>query len=178
LATYKIQLPSRGDLILGFAASAFPVFVWSIYHVLNEIPGWLMRLTAWELISAVAYTQALALFESMLVFLSLVLFAAILPIESVKRKFPSLATSVILITSFWFILAHFNDETIRSWGMKNFLIWGVIYLLSLTVSLYIVCRYEILQKAIDAVLQRVSVLSYLYIIFGVVSLFIVVIRNI
>jgi hypothetical protein len=137
-----------------------------------------MRLKTWDLIGAIAYTQALALFESSIVFSVLVVLAAFLPVQYAKEKFSSLATCVVFVTSFWFVLAHFNDEIIRLWGAKNFLIWGLIYLLSSAISLFFVYRYEIVRQAIDALLQRLSVLSYLYTSFGIVSIFIVVVRNI
>jgi hypothetical protein len=178
LVTSRLRLPPGNDLFLGYAACAFPIFVWSIYHVFKEVPAWLIRLSTWDLIGAVAYTQAFALVESLIVFILLTILAALLPASILRSHFSSLSLTIILVTSVWFILAHFNAETIRLWGGKQFLIWGMLYTLSLAVAIFLVYQLKFLQRVIDAALQRLSVLSYIYVFIGIVSLIIVIVRNI
>jgi hypothetical protein len=177
LVTSKLRLPSRNDLFLAYAACALPIFIWSIYHVLRELPAWILRLNTWDLIGAVAYTQAFALVESTIVFVILIVLAVILPAGFFRSKFPSLSTAIIFLTSVWFILAHNNDEMIRLWGGRQFLIWGVVYAITVGVSTLLVYRFEILQRIINASLQRLSILSSLYAFIGVISLLVVIVRN-
>jgi hypothetical protein len=177
LVTSKPRLPSRNDLFLGYAACAFPIFIWSIYHVLEQLPSWLLRLNTWDLIGAVAYTQAFALVESMITCFLLVIPTMILPGRFFRNKFPSIATAVISLTSLWFILAHNNDQTIRLWGAKQFLIWGVVYAITVVASIFLVYKFEILHRIIDAILQRLSMLSSIYVFIGVVSFIVVIVRN-
>jgi len=163
--------------MLGFTACAFPVFIWSIYNVLKEVPAWVLRLNTWDLVGTIAYTQVYALFESALIFIMLVLTAAILPNFLFRKKFIALVAILVFVTSIWFILAHFNDEKMREWGARQFLSWGLLYALSVMTSFLMVHRLGWVQKLIEKVVQRLNVLTLVYVLLGFASLIIVVIRN-
>ena len=79
LATFRRLLPSWRDLQLVFAAIALPVFAWSIVNVLREMPSWVLRLRTWDLVGVIAYMQAFARFETLVVLLAMILLAVMLP---------------------------------------------------------------------------------------------------
>jgi hypothetical protein len=137
-----------------------------------------MRLNTWDLIGVVAYTQAFALIESLVVLLLLLFGCAILPAQLFRNKFVAISALIVILTSAWFILAHYNDEIMRLWGLKQFAIWGGIYCLSIVLGALIVHRFERLEKAINDIVQRLIVLSSVYILMGILSVTVVIIRNI
>ena len=174
----KSRFSSREKLILLLAACVFFIHVWSIISVLREVPAWVLRLRFWDLIGVIAYTQVYALAESMVVFLVLIIIAAILPAKLFRDKLVALGTMVVLVTSIWFVLAHYNDEAIRLWGAKQFLPVLLTFLVSILIPYVLIQRYQKLEDTISAIVARLAVLAYVYVFLDVISIFIIVIRNI
>jgi hypothetical protein len=73
LDIFKRRGISREDILLVFAACVLPVFIWSFYNLLNEVPAFVLRLSVTELIGTSAYVLAFALVESILFFLGLLI---------------------------------------------------------------------------------------------------------
>ena len=161
-----------------FAACVFPVHVWSIVNVLREVPAWVLRLSSWELVGVIAYTQAFALLESVLISLVLILLSVILPGRFFKDRLVAQSSVLVLVTSGWAIAAHYNDEIIRLWGMRQFLLWSAVYLASIGVVYVLIHRYKRLESLLRALVERVSVLSYLYVFLDFLSVLVVFARNI
>jgi hypothetical protein len=76
------------------------------------------------------------------------------------------------------ILAHLYGQEWAMWNTRGFLIWlGILSGLVLVASL-LVARFQWLQKGIETLADRLLVLSSVYIAIGVISLILVLIRNI
>jgi hypothetical protein len=173
----KNRFPSKEQLLLLFAACVFIIHVWSIFIVLREVPAWLLRLNYWDLIGVIAYTQVYALVESLVVFLVLIIFAAILPAKLLRDKLVALGTMFVTISSLWFVLAHYNDELIRNWGAKEFFIVMLAFLVSIFIPYVLIQRYSKIAVIIDKLMGRIAVLSFAYVFVDVICIFIIVIRN-
>jgi hypothetical protein len=75
-------------------------------------------------------------------------------------------------------LAHIYGQSWGMWNGRGFLTWlGILFCLILVASILVV-RFERLQRGIEALADRLLVLSSVYIAIGVVSLILVLIRNI
>lgn len=178
MTTIRNRFPSRDEMLYGLAACTLPVFIWSIINMLKEIPAWILRMSTWDLVGAISYTQAFALIESIIVFLLILVLALILPERFFRNKFLTLTAMIVSISTFWFALAHYNVESIRTWKMNQFLMWAVIFGSTLILSYVMVQRFEKMGVAIDTVVKSVSLLSFLYMFIGLMGLIIVVVRNI
>ena len=174
----KSRFASREQLILLFAACVFIIHVWAIISVLREVPAWVLRLNYWDLIGVIAYTQLYALAESIVVFLVLIIIAAILPAKLFREKLVALGTMVVIVSSIWFIFAHYNDQVIRLWGAKQFLFVFLAFLVSILIPYVLIQRYPKIADIIDSIVGRVAVLAYVYVFLDVISIIIIVIRNI
>jgi hypothetical protein len=161
-----------------FASCVFPVHVWSILNLLKEVPAWVLRLSSWELVGVIAYTQAMALLESVMILLILILLAAILPAWFFRDKFVAQGSMWVLLTSGWTVAAHYNYETIRLWHAKEFLFWVTLYLISIGVSYVLIHRYKKLQELVYSFAERLTVLSLIYVSIDFLSVAIVALRNI
>lgn len=178
MAISKNRFPAQTELLYGLAVSAFPIYVWAIYRLLNEIPAAILRLSMGELVGVIAYTLAFALFESLVITSLLTLLAAVLPRKLFLQHFVSLATVLVFISAVWFILVHLFDQTISQWGARQFAPWLLLFAVSLLVPYLLVLRSERIRKLINAFIARLSVLSYLYFFLSFAGIIIVVVRNI
>lgn len=173
----KNRFAPREQIILLFAACVFIIHVWSIVNVLREVPAWVLRLNYWDLFGVIAYTQVYALIESVIVIVVLIVIAALLPAKLFRNKFVAVGTMIVVVTSIWFILAHYNDEVIRLWGAKQFIIFLLIFIVSLLAPYLLIQRYPKLENTISSIVQRIAVLAYVYVTLDIISIFIIIIRN-
>jgi hypothetical protein len=178
LAIFRKRVASTQDLVLLFAVSACPVYVWSILSVLREVPAWVLRLNTWDLIGMIAYTQVFALTESIIVFLALLLLGIILPIRLVGDKFVALAGMLVLLSSIWAVLAHYNQEIFGAEQIKQLAFWFAVYLVSIGALFVLVHRYQSLERLIRSLASRLVVLAFVYVSIGLASVVVVFLRNI
>jgi hypothetical protein len=163
--------------VLVFVVCVIPIQVWSIINLLYEIPAWIKRLDVWELVGVVSYTQAFALLESGIVFIFLVLLSAILPARLYRDRFVETSFALVFSTAVWAILAHTYDESIRLWGLKEFVPMIGLYLLSSVFLYLIVNRFKFIGRFFRSFTERLAVLAYLYLFIDIISVIIVSIRN-
>ncbi len=175
--TRPILIPTS-EIVLVFAACVFPIHAWAILNVLREVPAWILRLTTWELIGVIAYTQAYALLESLVVLIILVVLGLLLPARLFRKKFIAYSTMLVLITTIWAVLAHYNDGYIRLMDFLHFLPWLGLYFLSIGIGYLLVWRYDRVASSIQAILERIMVLSFIYVFIAIFSVFVVIFRNI
>lgn len=178
MVTFRSRFAPRRDILLLFGACVFPVQVWSIVNVLREVPAWVLRLSLWDLIGVIAYTQAFALLESAIIFLVLILLGAILPGRLFRDRFVAQGSMAVFLTSAWAVAAHYSDDAIRLWSAKMFLLGFAVYLASVAVFYGLIHRHDRLAEAIRSLVERLLVLSLLYVSIDVLSLLIVAFRNV
>jgi len=156
----------------------FPVHVWSTLNLLREVPAWVLRLSSWELIGVIAYTQTFALLESVIILLVLVLLGAILPARLLRDGFVAQSSMMVFVTSGWAIAVHYGSEVVRLWGLKEFFLWSVLYLESIAVSCVLTHRCKRLERFLGSFIERLTALSYVYVLLDLLSIFVVIVRNI
>jgi len=174
------RLPSRHELALVFAACVFPVHVWTIINVLREVPAWVLRLSAWQLVGVISYALLVALVESVLLFVGLVVLGTVLPrvVFGDGDGFVAQAVMIVLLTSAWAVVAHYNTDVIRLWGLRKFALWGMIYLASLGAGYALVRTVGKVEQVLRAVVERVSILSYAYVVADLAAVVVVIVRNV
>jgi hypothetical protein len=157
------------------AACAFPVHVWAILRLLNEIPAWLMRLSAWGLIGAIAYSLTFALFETLLLFLLLTSLSVILPSRLFRDKFVAQASMMVFLGAGWAVTTHLGLDAFRS-NSRLFFAWLLLLLGPLTISYLMVHWSRKLERTTRSLVERLAPVSYMYILVDVFSMFIIVLR--
>lgn len=169
---------SRQELLNVFAACAFPIHVWLIINVMREVPAWILRLSIWDLIGVISYSLMFALIETGIIFLGIVLLSLVLPRRFFRHKFVALSTMLVFVTSAWFIVLQYNSWIIEFKRPIISLIWALSFLLAAAVGYVLVSRRPKLEAGINNFVQRLGVLSFIYVFLDVVGLIIVIIRNI
>jgi hypothetical protein len=172
------SLVSKQEVFLAYSAVAFPVFSWAILQYLEKMTSWLYYLTIGEVLSLLAYALLFAWIESMLITSGLVLLAAILPGSLLRNKFVPLTMAMIVPLTLAAVIAHYFENNLRQ--MPFALLGGGIALYGIiTVGFYLgVQRVPIVAKAFQQLADRISVLVYLYLPLSIVSLLVIIVRNV
>jgi len=85
---------------------------------------------------------------------------------------------MVFATSGWAIAVHYNSQVIRLWGLKEFFLWSVLYSASVAVLCVLTHRYRRLRRFLGSFIERLTALSYVYVLLDLLSLFVVIVRNV
>jgi len=177
LGIFKSRKVSSADLSLAFGAIAFPIHVWAIINILIIFPAWLLRLSLWELAGAVGYPLLDAFIESAILWIVMAVLALILPGKWLADKFVALSSVLIWLLSAWVALAHFIFASIVQWGPEQMIPALLLVAFSFVLVYGLVQRFARLESWIKKAAQGLAVLTYIYMLFDLLGLVVVVIRN-
>ncbi|HZQ07263.1 MAG TPA: hypothetical protein VFD70_11855, partial [Anaerolineae bacterium] len=92
-------MPARRDILLVFAACVVPVFAWALLSYLDAFPGFILRMSIWDLLGSISYVLAIALIESIIFLIPILLLAILFPSRFLKNHFVSIGSLVVWITA-------------------------------------------------------------------------------
>jgi hypothetical protein len=172
----KKRLPDRREtqMVLGFLV--FVVFSWSVRGFLYRVTSFLLYFDTGEVLSVFFYMMAFALLESLLVLGGLLLLTIVLPGKWFRVGFSYKASLIVLVTAVAMILLQgmLTSEAPSQVILLIGMIVSLVVLFGLNFAFY---RIQRLQSGLNAVLDRFTVFTYLYIPLGIVGLLVVLVRN-
>jgi hypothetical protein len=177
LATFKSKVPPRRELVLVFTAAVVTVNIWSIMGILREVPAWIVRMSAVDMVGVIGYLQGLALFESMLVFLAVVALALALPRGWLADKFGGLGSSIIILSSLGAVFLHLMGGRLRSIGFVWLILAALVVILLIGGWTVMVWRSVRLRRTIEQIVERAAVLAAVYLVLNGFGVLIILARN-
>ncbi|UCD97959.1 MAG: hypothetical protein JSV42_13475 [Chloroflexota bacterium] len=177
MAIFKSRLPARADLWFVFSSIIFVVNVWAIINILRAVPSWILSHTIWEMIGIISYPLVFALLESALFTLGLVVMAFLLPSKLLRDNFISQGSLAALIASLGIILAHLYGSDFGIWSVRSFAKYVLLLIIIILASWVLVYFFKRLNTIIVTVTKRISPLSTAYLALDLLSIFVIVIRN-
>ena len=151
--------------------------VWAIINILAILPAWLLRSSVWELAGVISYPLVDCLLESCILWLGLVVLSYVLPKNWLADKFAALSSALVWLLSAWAILVQFNYERILQWGPEQMLPGVLLIACSFGLVYWLVQRYGRLEGWIKRLTQGLAVLTYCYVVFDLLGLAVVILRN-
>lgn len=182
---------TRQDLRLLFLVCAFPLHVWTIVFGLLDIPWLTERTNLWDALGVIAYGLIFAFLESLTIWLAASLLGLLIsPLWGSKRRTAVMA-ALVLTLSLWAMagsLYLLQDVTLPSWLLKPLALSGhplkLLYaaLLCLTTPSFALPAYFILRSArfyqfTRNLLERLALLTAVYLVLDGISLIVVFLRN-
>jgi hypothetical protein len=171
------RLPDRQEMVLVFIGCVFIIHVWAIVNLFYTVPAWLLRMNMGQLVGSSAYVLSFALMESILVWGFLLLLTLMLPNALLRKQFVAQSIGLVLVSAFFSIVLHFNYAFLVTRRIFIPILVACFIALALVV-LYWTGRSERFDRAIRATLERLSVLSGIYLFFDAIAVLIVLARNI
>ena len=206
MAIYRRRFPSAKDTFRIFLLCIALFHTWSIITYLYRIPGLILYLNMRDLFIIGAYILLFVFLECTIITLSLSLIATILPHNFLRQDFIHRASLFILFSFLWFmvfqtlemitnsgqsILSSFVREVISedhsllvTWitskdyaSLTVTAIWVTWYFGVVGLIPRITEFSPKIIKFLDLILDRIDVLSYLFIFLDITSILTVLIRN-
>lgn len=182
---------SRSGLWLLFLSIAFPIHLWTIILVFRDFSWVAERTNAWDAVGVAAYGMIFAFIESVFVFAIIVLVGFVLPKQWDENKRIAFLSLLVFLVALWAIIGqlYFMLNIDLPSGLIMFLVrsghplrWiyaGLFILVSLTVifPVYLFIRSEGVYRSIYNFIDRLAVLSAIYLVFDGISLVVILARN-
>jgi hypothetical protein len=182
---------SRQGLQALFLTCAFPFHFWTLILVFRDISWLTERTNLWDAIGVASYGMIFAFIESALVFLIVVLAGFVIPKWQADRRIAFLGL-LILLTAVWGMISQLlfiwnvslpvsAIQFLRNSGHALRIMYAVcLSVVSITVLLpiYFFIRSRKSVMVMQGLMDRLSLLTMLYLFFDVLGLVIVIIRNI
>lgn len=184
---------NKGDLLKLFLVCAFPIHAWAIFMVLRDVSWVAERTNSWDAVGLIGYALLMALVESIIITVVVVLpLSFLVPKSWSAEKRIAIMSILVLTTSVWAMVAQafYLAEDIFLKSFLRFLaqiprpLWiiygsiGTLVIVSNALPVYFLIRYEKFVNAISAITDRLILLSTLYIFLDFVGIVIIIIRNI
>ena len=182
----------RSDWFKLFLVCAFPLHLWTILMVFRDVNWVAERTTNWDAVGFSGYALFYTLIESLLLFGFIALLGFIIPKNwNITLRFVvlslvafilagwSIMEQLILIV-FWGWLRHLADTLtfLFTSPWSAYVIFAGLIVISVTVPLLLLRKHPGLQEKVYSVLERLTLLSGLYLFIDVIGMIIILIRNI
>ena len=186
---------TKKGLIHLFLVTSFPIHIWSIFLILEDMNWILERSPSYsDIFGYASYALVVAFAESVFVFLCLLPLSLLTPKKWQEEQLISQLGILSFTTTLWFIMIQLYDQ----WADSNFkemikfivnqdhpvrifYISATVVILLLIASyilpMYLINRSEKSVKTISIIFERIAILSSIYIVFDILGIFYILIRN-
>jgi hypothetical protein len=182
---------SRQGLWSLFLMCVLPLHVWTMILAFRDLSWLTDRTNAWDAIGVLCYGLVFAFLESIVVFVVAALLGFMVPERWEQERRVGVMSILALVLSLWAMLEQLYFLTTFRWPaliIELLIRTGhplrSLYLIevSLVAATFLIPVFWVLLsnrafKTLQAAIERLSLLAMLYLVFDVVGLVIVVIRN-
>jgi len=138
-------------------------------------------MTLGEILVITAYALAFALIESLVMTGLLLFLSLVLPVKVFRDKFIPQGSIVVLVSGLVAILLQENMGEVYHLKIRQLTTFPIIGVLGVVGMIFVLSwifdRLGFLTRLIQSIAERMTVFSYIYVPLSVVSLVIVILRN-
>ena len=178
----KSKLPTRQEAFAVFSVAVFITFTWAIYRMFYQVPSWLFYLNLKNILMISAYVVGFAFLESAFLLGFLILLPIVSPQRYFKKKFVAQSSIILLALTIGALLYQQNIGMLKKWGLVELVIFTLAFLVSLTLLIvlfsHLFDRFTRVKGIIDALAERLTVFSLIYLPVSILGLVIMFARNI
>jgi len=171
------RIPKQKEILPVYAVIVLLIYGWTILKFSYYVPGWLYFLTIGEILTIIAYSFTVNLLESVLVLLAVVALGVLLPRKWFAEAFIArgASLSVLALGLMMYVANQFNY---KKYYPSEVIQWLPVILLLMGVFVYFLGRVKFVCNAIEFFADRAIIFLYISIPISVISLIVIVVRNI
>jgi hypothetical protein len=165
---------------------ALPSHLWAFFLGFRDFDWIAAHLSVWEAIGVLAYGLLFAMAESLGIFGGMVLLGFLVAARWGEPRRIALLSALAIISAIWLMIKQvIQSAAVRFWMVSaglyagNALYFGAagLLILSFGIPLYLILKSEKALRALQGLLERLSLLMTLYLVFDVAAVLVVIIRN-
>lgn len=183
---------NKGNIFKLFLVCVFPIHVWSIIMFLRDFDWISERTNSWDAVGVGGYALLLALIESLGVFIIFFVLSFLVHKTWTPNTRLAIMSALIFVVSLWavftqvfFLLGGVLPESIFQFlvnsGHPFRYLYGTIWaavIITVVAPVFFLLRSNKLVNGTITVIERVVLLSGLYLFFDFIGIVVVIIRNI
>ena len=171
---FKRRIPAKNDFFLALSVATLLVFSWELRSLFYNAPALFLSYTLGEFLSIAGYMLAGALIETILIVLSVVILAILLPGVILRDGFAYKASFLFIALA---IVSAYLQFNMTNQPKINFLLMQLIVIFVLwLVPVLLIHFIAPLRKFMLDLFDRLIIFSYIYLPLGFVSLLVVIVR--
>lgn len=163
-------------MIAVFSVAVFACHSWTMLGFFNKLSSFILYFTIGEILSIFAYMMSVALLESIAVTILLVLLSVILPPSWLREGFAYKGFVIIaIVTAASILFQKFLPDDYPSTLMLA--VSAIVPIVLIVVLIAISQAFPRLRSLLLDIQDRISIILYIYVPIGILSLIVVFIRN-
>jgi hypothetical protein len=170
------RLPKASQIAPVYAVIVFIIYSWTTLWFFWKLPSWLSNLSIGEIFGVFAYVMATNLLESLSVLLIPVLLSLLLPKKWFYDAFAIRGTALVLLLLAYAIFLT-NQIRHEDGYPKSLLVWSIFVIFAIAFLVYVFGKIPIVCKILEFLSDRSVIFLYLSIPISVISLVVVIFRN-
>lgn len=173
------RFPPFAQILPVYAVISFMIYGWTLVLAFWKFPSWLFFLRAGEIIAILAYSFSLNLIESLLVLALLLGAGYLLPSRLLREDFNvrGAVLAFVLLASAMLHLALYNNSDLRDAFVRSLLPWWGGTLPLAAGLLWLTSKVNWMRRSVLELSDRMLVFLYIFIPLSLLSLVVVVVRN-
>ena len=168
-------------MLLVLSVIIFFDFTWTLYRFSYYLPSWLGYLNIWGTLVVAAYALSFALLESLVFLAFLLSLSLVFPPKFFQDKFVaqgSALTAVLGVGAFLLQRKIFIFYSMEMWQIAATVIaFPIAIVVLVLISSFLLDRFKILSRLANTVADRMTLFAWIYVPLGLLSLVVVVLRN-
>jgi hypothetical protein len=174
-----------------FLACAFPLHLWAIILIFNDAAWIAKRSNAWDSFGVASYALVFAFVESLLLFFVVTLLGFLISTTWKEDHRIALMSTLVAVTVFWAIVGQLyfllNFRFPESWilffvsvGHPLRFLYGATFtfiLPTVAIPTWLVLKFEKPLQFIMAGIEKIALLTTVYLFFDFIGFIILVVRN-
>jgi len=179
MSTFKSNFPTRAQITNVFGVIVFIVFTWSLYRMTWFLPSWLKG-SIQDVLTTSSFVMVFALFESLIILGTLLLFAFLLPVKVYRDTFvPTSTTLLTILACFSVYLLQSKVDIIYQLELRELVLYPILILVAVIILVFLLSlifnRFESPARIISSIAERMTVFLYIYLPLSILSILIILI---
>lgn len=174
----KNRLPPFEAILPVYAVIAFMVFSWTIVSFLWKLPSWIQFLNLGDILVVFAYSMTSALLESLAILGILLLACLLLPARWMRDVFVTRGTTAAVFGFGSIMLYMYRYSEIGYSFISSLFLWSLAGLAVAILMTFLSTHIRGMVRAAAWVSDRLIVFLFLFVPISLVSLLVVIYRNI
>ncbi len=174
----KTRLPTFDSILPVFAVISFMIYGWTLVVFLWKVPSWVQFLTFGEIMATLAYSMAACLLESLAALGILLLACLLLPAHWMRDVFVTRGSAAALLGLGSVMLFMYRFSLDGYSFLDNLIRWSWTGLAVTLLFSFLAPRLRVVVRAAAWLSDRLIVFLFLLLPISLVSLLVVIYRNI
>jgi hypothetical protein len=172
-----IKIPKLEDIAPVYAVIVMMIYSWTLSRFFWKLSSWILFASVGDLTVFFAYMVVVNLLESVLVLLVPILMSIILPQKWFYDQFKTKSISLVLLGLGYLI--YLDKKLYADFPFPLALVrWIPVAGVAILLLVFLIDRVGFLRRVLDELANRLTIFLYISIPISVVSLLVILIRNV